>query len=53
MKVKNLNSINGIPAIGALVGVGFGIFSKAGIFGTLILGTAMAGLGYYIQNKFD
>ncbi len=45
--------INSLPSIGALVGVGLGVITKAGVLGTIILGIGLSGLGYYIQNKND
>jgi hypothetical protein len=52
-KKPNIKSIDGLPAVGALIGVGVGVYSRLGVFITLLLGSAFAGMGYYINNKFN
>lgn len=49
--MKNPIKLNNLPAIGALIGVGVGVLTRAGIIGTLIYGAGLAGIGYYIENK--
>lgn len=49
--MKNPIKIDNLPAIGAFIGVGIGVFTKAGVFGTLIYGAGLAAIGYYIEKK--
>jgi len=49
--MKNTIKLNNLPAIGALVGIGIGVFTKAGIIGTLLYGAGLSAIGYYVENK--
>jgi hypothetical protein len=49
--MKHTLKLNNLPAIGALIGVGIGVFTRAGVIGTLIYGAGLAGIGYYVENK--
>lgn len=52
-KKSNIKVIDGLPSIGALTGVAVGVYNRMGIFMTLVLGSAFAGVGYFISKKFN
>ena len=55
MSKKNLNikSIDGLPSIGALLGVGVGVYNRMGWFMTIVLGSVFAGVGYLVSQKVN
>jgi hypothetical protein len=48
---RNIQVIDGLPSIGAILGVSVGVYNRMGFLMTLILGSAFAGAGYLISQK--